>query len=88
MQVVATFTVHRIKCADTKFMHVISVLSLEEVDNVLSGLPPNRKYKAIKEALIQRISDSDAVRVRKLLENDELGDRTSNKILATFKKII
>lgn len=89
-QVEATFAVHRIKSDETKYIHVISELSpqyLEEVEDVLSGLPANRKYEAIKEALIKRLSDSDTARVRKLLENEELGDRTPTQFWRHLKKL-
>lgn len=89
-QVEATFAVNRITKDDIKFMHVISELSpqyLEEVEDILSDLPENKKYETIKEALIKRLSDSDSAKVRKLLENEELGDRTPTQFWRHLKKL-
>lgn len=89
-QVEATFSVNRITKDDTKFMYVVSELSpqyLEEVEDVLSNLPANKKYDTIKAALIKRLSDSDAARMRKLLENEELGDRTPTQFWRHLKKL-
>jgi hypothetical protein len=50
--------------------------SLEEVEDIICNPPAEGKYQKIKEQLIKRLSDSDAAPVRKLLETEELRDRT------------
>lgn len=89
-QVEAVFAVHRVIKDDTKYMHVISELGpqyLEEVEDIITNPPVSGKYEAIKNALIKRFSDSDAARVRKLLENEELGDRTPTQFWRHLKKL-
>ncbi|XP_070172276.1 uncharacterized protein [Polyergus mexicanus] len=39
------------------------------------------KYEAIKKALIQRLTDSQAQKIKQLLEHEELGDRKPSQFL-------
>jgi hypothetical protein len=53
-------------------MRQLDQRSLEEEEDIICNHPADGKYQKIKERLL----DSNAVRVRKLLKIEELGDRT------------
>lgn len=59
----------------------------EEVEDVICNPPAENKYAALKEQLIERLSDSDSTCVRKLLESEEIGDRTPTQFWRHLKKL-
>jgi hypothetical protein len=61
--------------------------SLEEVEDIICNPPTEGKYQKVKEQLIKRLWDSDAARVRKLLENEEVGDRTPTQFWHHLKTL-
>ncbi|XP_076660932.1 uncharacterized protein LOC143364515 [Halictus rubicundus] len=75
---------------EVKFGYVVSQLDLkysEEVEDIICKPPAEDKYEQIKTALIKRLSDSDGTRVRKLLEAEEIGDRTPTQFWRHIKKL-
>ena len=52
---------------------------MEEVDDVIENPPEDGQYEDLKAALIKRLTDSSSMRVRKLLEGEEIGDRTPSQ---------
>ncbi|XP_020299002.1 uncharacterized protein LOC109863195 [Pseudomyrmex gracilis] len=61
-----------------KYAYVLSRLEpkqVREIKDVITQPPANRKYEAVKQALVQRLTDSKQQRIRQLLEHEELGDR-------------
>lgn len=49
--------------------------------------PETNNYETIKSALIKRLTDSDATRTRKLLETEEIGDRTPSQYWRHLKQL-
>ncbi|XP_076176653.1 uncharacterized protein LOC143151438 [Ptiloglossa arizonensis] len=89
-QVEAQFTIGRITKDDTKFGYVVAQLDgkyAEEVEDIICNPPDGNKYEAIKRELIKRLSDSDTTRVRKLLETEEIGDRTPTQFWRHLRKL-
>ena len=46
-----------------------------------------RKYERVKTALIKRVSDSTSHQIQKVLEREELGDRTPSRFLGHLRGI-
>nr|XP_031828440.1 uncharacterized protein LOC116425191 [Nomia melanderi] len=90
MQVEAQFQVARITKDDTKFAHVVANLDakyIEEVEDIVCNPAAERKYEVLKTELIKRLSDSRTVCVRRLLEKEEVGDRTPTQFWRHLKKL-
>ena len=58
-----------------------------EVEHIIDSTPENGQYEALKVALIKRLSDSSSMRVRKLLEGEEIGDRTPSQFLRHLRNL-
>lgn len=74
----------------TKYYYVLKSLDenvLEKVEDIISNPPDKLKYKALKTALIQRLADSDNVRVQKLTKDLELGDKKPSQLLREMKSL-
>ncbi|XP_036138477.1 uncharacterized protein LOC118644324 [Monomorium pharaonis] len=52
-----------------------------EVKDVITRPPERDKYRTLKKALIQRLTDSHENRMRQLLEREEIGDRKPSQFL-------
>ena len=68
----------------TKYGYVIANLDqkyVEEIEDILEEPPTERKYERVKTALIKRLSDSISRQIRKILEWEELDDRTPSRFL-------
>ncbi|XP_076665014.1 uncharacterized protein LOC143367262 [Andrena cerasifolii] len=89
-QLEAQFVIARITKDGTKFGYVVAQLDgkyAEEVEDIICNPPDTKKYNAIKTELIKRLSDSDKTRVRKLLETEEIGDRTPTQFWRHLKEL-
>lgn len=89
-QLEAQFVLANISSDKVKYSHVISNLdsrTIDEIEDIVSTPPESDKYQAVKERLIERLTDSQAQRVRKLLESEELGDQTPSQFYRRMKKI-
>ncbi|XP_076674676.1 uncharacterized protein LOC143372416 [Andrena cerasifolii] len=89
-QLEAQFVIARITKDETKFGYVVAQLDgkyAEEVEDIICNPPDTKKYEAIKTELIKRLSDSDTTRVRKLLETEEIGDRTPTQFWRHLKEL-
>jgi len=63
---------------EAKYAHVLSKIEpgqAREIKDMIIHPPTADKYRTIKKALIQRLTDSQEQRIRQLLEHEELGDR-------------
>lgn len=86
----AQFNLNRITKDETKYSFVISQLdekNMEEVEDIITNPPDTNKYENLKAELIKRLSDSDGTRVRKLLESEEIGDRTPSQFWRHLKNL-
>ena len=83
-QLEAQFMIAGITREATKFGYVVAHLEpkyVMEVEDIIDSPPENGQYEALEAALIKRLSDSSSMRVRKLLEGEEIGDRTPSQFL-------
>lgn len=83
-QLEGQFTICGIMDDDTKYAYVFTRVELQqtrEIRDVIRNPPSTGKYKAIKTALIQRLLDPQELRIRKLMEHEEIGDRKPSQFL-------
>ncbi|XP_023234221.1 uncharacterized protein LOC111633816 [Centruroides sculpturatus] len=89
-QLESQFVLANISHDKTKYSHVVASLSeciATEVQDILATPPNTDKYKAIKWALIDRMSQSEAQRLEKLLRTEELGDRMPSQFLRSLRTL-
>ena len=89
-QIEAQFALNKITKDEIKFEYVIAQLDtqyLEEVEDIVCNPPDQDKYEALKQEMIRRLSDSDTTRVRKLLETEEIGERTPSQFWRHLKEL-
>ncbi|XP_076245396.1 uncharacterized protein LOC143185946 [Calliopsis andreniformis] len=86
----AYFTSARIVKDETKFSVTIANLGekyIELIEDVVLNPPDEGQYEALKRELIKRLAESDNSRVRKLMESEEIGDRTPSQFFRDLKKL-
>ncbi|GAB1865902.1 hypothetical protein CAJAP_06981 [Camponotus japonicus] len=86
----AQFASARITKDNTKFNVVIANLGekyVEQVEDVVMNPPAVEKYEHLKNEVIKRLTESDSSRVRKLLESEEIGDRTPSQFFRDLRKL-
>lgn len=74
----------------TKFWYVVSQLDnkyAQEVEDIITSPPANNKYETIKRELINRLSTSQQLRLKQLLEHEEIGDRTPSQFLRHLRNL-
>lgn len=89
-QLESQFVLAQVTTDHTKYSYVVAALSEEmalEVQDILSSPPNVDRYPAIKNALITRLSQSEAKRLEKLLRTEELGDRTPSQLLRRLRTL-
>lgn len=89
-QLEAQFAVHRIKSEKNKFSHAISQLEgryAREVKDIIKAPPDEKPYTELKTKLINRLSASEAQRVRQLLGQEELNGRTPSQFLRHLRSL-
>lgn len=73
-----------------KFATLVAQLdtrALEEIEDILIDQPAEGSYSKAKALLIKRMSASDSERIRKLLEAEQLGDRTPTQFWRHLKSL-
>jgi hypothetical protein len=86
----AQFEATRITSDKEKYNAVILSLGwqqLDLIDNVIGNPPPTRLYENLKTELIRRLTDSVERRVKRLLEVQDLGDRTPSQLYRDMRKL-
>jgi len=84
LQLEGQFALCGITDDEAKYAHVLSKIEprqAREIKDVLIHPPTADKYRTIKKALIQRLTDSQEQRIRQLLEHEELGNRKLSQFL-------
>lgn len=56
---------------------------MDEIEDILDDPANESKYELVKETLIRQLSDSSSQKARKLLEREQLGDRTPSQLQET-----
>lgn len=90
-QAEAQFDLYRITSDYRKYLHIIANLDIsvaKEVEDIISDPPIKDKYETLKREIIKRLSLSEEKRIRQLLSNEELGDRTPSQFLRHLKSLI
>ncbi|KAL0808859.1 hypothetical protein ABMA28_012529 [Loxostege sticticalis] len=89
-QVEAQFHLAGINNDMTMFSHVVGTIDqriIGEIEDIIMNPPAENKYKKLKEELIRRLSTSEEQRVRRLLSDEELGDRKPSTFLRHLKSL-
>ena len=84
LQVEALFRTARITDDQTKFDHVITAMDVAaaaDIRDVLENPPAENRYDVLKAALIDRLAISEAARIKRILSNETMGDRTPSQHL-------
>ncbi|XP_058796880.1 uncharacterized protein LOC131667468 [Phymastichus coffea] len=73
---------------EAKYCQSVAALTpcaIAKVEDVLANAPNQDLYDDLKVKLIERFTESDSARVRKLLEGEEMGDRTPSEFYRSMK---
>jgi len=90
-QVEAQFTTAGITHEQTKYSYVVSHLEeryANEVEDLIVNPPINTPYTILKSELIRRLSVSEERRVRQLLTEENLGDKTPSQYLRHLRSLV
>lgn len=89
-QLESQFVLANITTDETKYSYVVAALNEDmalEVQDILVLPPSTDRYTTLKNALITRLSQSEAKRLEKLLRTEELGDRTPSQLLRRLRTL-
>lgn len=84
------FRVAGITADQTKFDHVIGQFDYKitaEIEDIILNPPEKDKYDHLKKEVIRRLSQSEEERVRRLLSEQELGDRKPTQFLRHLRSL-
>ncbi|XP_054277151.1 uncharacterized protein LOC128996042 [Macrosteles quadrilineatus] len=90
-QVEAQFTLAHITSETTKYSYVISHLDeryANEVEDLIIDPPVETPYSTLKSEIIRRLSLSEEQRIRQLLMEEELGDKTPSQFLRHLRSLV
>ena len=60
----------------------------EEVEDILGHPLIEKQFDELKEAILSRLERTDNVKLRELLNNVSMGDRTPSKLLRFMKSLL
>ncbi|XP_076765226.1 uncharacterized protein LOC143432437 [Xylocopa sonorina] len=89
-QIEAQFVLSGVTADNTKFYYVMSQLEPKyavQVQDIFNNPPDTDKYETLKKELVQRLSMSQGQRIRQLLEQEEIGDRTPSQFLRHMRNL-
>lgn len=89
-QIDSIFVRNKILADQTKFHCVVSTIEsaiLAQVSDIVKSPPPIGAYEELKKRLIAHFSDSEEQRLRKLLQQIELGDRKPSHLLQEMRHL-
>lgn len=89
-QIESQFLLAGISKDSTKYHHVVANLDARfasEVEDIITSPPDIDAYKYLKEELIRRLSGPQEQRIRRLLDQEELGDRKPSHFLRHLKSL-
>ncbi|XP_076482114.1 uncharacterized protein LOC143303890 [Bombus vancouverensis nearcticus] len=84
------FEAARITEDTIKYVTLVKCLNdqqLQDVEDLMTNLPDIGRYEKLKHALIRKLSDTDATRIKKLVESEEMGDRKPSQFYQHLKKL-
>lgn len=89
-QIEAQFEIAGISADTTKYNYVVAQLDTThaaEIEDIITQPPKSEKYQKIKDELIRRLSSSEEQRIRKLLSDEEIGDRKPTQFLRHLRSL-
>lgn len=89
-QLEGQFVLNGIKNDATKYYYVSANLDNRyamEVEDILLNPPSEGKYESLKAELIKRLSTSQEQKIKRLLEHEEIGDRTPSQFLRHLRTL-
>ncbi|XP_032456536.1 uncharacterized protein LOC103315323 [Nasonia vitripennis] len=84
----AQFVTAGITDDNIKYCNTISSLTeraINQMEDVLTEPPDTDKYTDLKTKMVERFTESDGARVRKLLEGEQIGDRKPSEFFRALK---
>ncbi|XP_058805647.1 uncharacterized protein LOC131672450 [Phymastichus coffea] len=84
----ANFNTAHITNDESKYCHTLSSLTtkaINQVEDVIVAPPEANKYENLKEKMIERFTESDSSRMKKLMENEQMGDRKPSEFFRCLK---
>lgn len=90
-QIEAQFALGRVRSDNNKYNYVISSLSqqvAEEIFDLISSCPLINKYEYIKTSLIERYSLSLEKRIKKIISEEEFGNRKPSDFYRALMRIV
>ncbi|XP_055928016.1 uncharacterized protein LOC129959218 [Argiope bruennichi] len=90
LQLESQFITSGIVSEVTKFDCIIPVLDydvLAYVGNLIRSSPPDASYTILKDKIIKQYADSENVKLKPLLQNLQLGDKTPSQLLMQMKEL-
>lgn len=89
-QLESQFVICGITQDSTKYAYALSQIDTKharEIKDLITNPPAADKYETIKRTLISRLSVSQELRTKQLLEHEELGDRKPSQFLRHLKTL-
>ncbi|XP_053597912.1 uncharacterized protein LOC128668618 [Microplitis demolitor] len=86
----ADFTANRITSDNQKYSQTLKVLPLsisKQLWDIIGQPPAQDKYQALKNAILQRFSESRQTQLQKLLKEMTLGDRKPSQLLREMREL-
>ena len=90
IQVEALFRTANITTDQTKYDFVIAALDITaaaDVRDILENPAAENQYENIKKALVERLAVSEAARIKQILSNERMGDRTPGQHYRYLKSV-
>jgi hypothetical protein len=85
-----SFDIAGITVDTTKYQHAMVALdsdALQEARDIIMNPPRENKYEHLKTQIITRLSISSDRRLKRLLESEEMGDRTPSQFLRHLRTL-
>lgn len=89
-QVESQFFAGGITKDETKYHTVVAAIEsnvLTHVSDIILAPPASNMYKTLKERLIEQFADSEQKRIKKLLQDVELGDMRPSQLLREMREL-
>lgn len=89
-QIESQFFVAGITADATKFHHVVSAIETDviaTVSDIILNPPESKKYDELKARLIEQFQDSESQRIKKLLQEIQLGDDRPSQLLRKMRDL-
>ena len=89
-QVESQFFTANIRTDKAKFHTVVAAIESEilmQVSDIIVNQPVENMYQCLKEKLIQRYAESEQQRLKKLLQEIQLGDRKPSELLREMRQL-